>query len=87
MEFLYLIFYAGLRLQFLYGETNPSPWFPVPAFCRILCCNLRRLTGNLSDLTVTSSQCDTPLCSETLVSDMRHALKLLVPRIGCTVLL
>ena len=33
---------------------------------------------NLSDLTVASSQYDILLCSETLVSDMRHVSELLV---------
>ena len=37
------------------------------------------LAGNLSDLTVASSQYDTLLCSETLVSDMRHVSEVLVP--------
>ena len=36
------------------------------------------LTGNLSDLTVASSQFDILFCSETLVSDMRHVSELLV---------
>ena len=34
---------------------------------------------NLSDLTVASCQYDILLCSETLVSDMRHVSELLVP--------
>ena len=34
---------------------------------------------NLSDLTVASSQYDILLCSETLVSDMRHVSEVLVP--------
>ena len=37
MDFLYLIFYGCPRLQFLDVETNPGPWRPVPAVCRILC--------------------------------------------------
>ena len=36
------------------------------------------LAGNLSDLTVASSQYDILLCSETLVSDMRHVSEVLV---------
>ena len=47
--------------------------------CRILCSNVRGLTGNLSDLTVASSQYDIVLCSETLVSDVRHVSEVLVP--------
>ena len=52
--------------------TNPGPRRPVPAVCRILCSNVRGLAGNHSDLTVASSQYDTRLGSETLVSDMHH---------------
>ena len=37
------------------------------------------LAGNLSDLTVASSQYDILLCSETLVSDMRPVSEVLVP--------
>ena len=40
---------------------------------------MRGLAGNLSDLTVASSQYDILLCSETLVSDMRHVSEVLVP--------
>ena len=40
---------------------------------------MRGLAGNLSDLTVASSQYDILLYSETLVSDMRHGSDLLVP--------
>ena len=70
MAFLYLIFYACLRLRFLDVETNPGPRRPVPAVCRILCSNVKGPAGNLCDLTVPSSQYDILLCSETLVSDM-----------------
>ena len=45
------------------------------------------LAGNLSDLTVASSQYDILLCSETLVSDMRHVSELLVHGFGRPVLL
>ena len=58
MDFLYLIFYGCLRLQFLDVETNPGPCRPVPAVCRILRSNVRGLAGNLSDLTMASSQYD-----------------------------
>ena len=47
--------------------------------CRILCSNVGGLAGNLSHLTVASSQYDILLCSETLVSDVRHVL---VPGFG-----
>ena len=60
-------------------ETNPGPRRPDPAVCRILCSNVRGQPGNLSDLTVASSRYDILLCSETLVSDMRHVSELLVP--------
>ena len=59
----------------------------VPAVCRILCSNVRGLARNLSDLTVASSQYDILLCSETLVSDMRHVSEVLVPGFGRPVLL
>ena len=65
MDYLYLIFYGCLRLQFLEVETNPGPRRPVPAVCRILCSNVRGLAGNFSDLTVASSQYDILSCSET----------------------
>ena len=87
MDFLYLIFYGCLRLRFLDVETNPGPRRPVPAVCRTFCRNVLGLVGNLSDLTVASSQCDILLCSETLVSDMRHVSEVLVPGFGRPVLL
>ena len=64
MDFLYLIFYGCLRLRFLDVETNPGQRRLVPAVCRILCSNVRGLAGNLSDLTVASSQYDILLCSQ-----------------------
>ena len=79
MDLLYLIFDACLMLRFLDVETNPGPRRPVPAVCRILCCNVQGLAGNRSGLTVASSQYDILLCSETLVSDMSHVSELLVP--------
>ena len=87
MKFIYLIFYACLRLRFLEVETNPGPRRPVPAVCRILCSNVRGLAGNLSDLTVASSQYDILFCSETLVSDMHHVSEVLVSGFGRPVLL
>ena len=87
MEFIYLIFYACLSLRFLDVERNPSLLRPVPDVCRILCSNVRGLAGNISDLTVASSQYDKLFCSETLVSDMRHVSELLVPGFGRPVLL
>ena len=73
MGTLHLKFYSCLRLRFPDVETNPGPWRPVAASCRILCSNVRGLSGNLSDLAVASSQYDILLCSETLVSDLRQS--------------
>ena len=87
MDFLYLFFYGCLRLRFLVVKTNPGPRRPVPAVCRILCSNVLGLDGNLIDLAVASSQYDILLCSETLVSDMRHLSEVLVPGFGPPVLL
>ena len=80
MDFLYLIFEACLRLQFLDVETNTGLWCPVSAVCRILCSNVRCLARNLSDQTVSSSLYDIQFCSETLVSDMHHVSEMQVPR-------
>ena len=66
--------------------TIPGPRRPVPDVCRILCSNVRGLAGNLSDLTVASSQYDILLCSDTFVSDMRHVSEVLVPGFGRPVL-
>ena len=63
------------------------PRLHVPTACRLLCSNVGDLAGNLSDLTVASSQYDILLCSETLVSDMRHLSELLVPGFRRPVLL
>ena len=68
-------------------ETNPGARRAVPAVCRILCTSVLGLAGNLSDLTVASSQYDILLCSETLVSDIRHVSEVLVPGFGRPVLL
>ena len=87
MKFIYLIFYACLRLRDLDVETNPSPRRPVPAVCRILCRNVRGLAGNLRDLTVAPSQYYILFCSETLVSVMRHVSELLDPGFGHPLLL
>ena len=73
MEFLYLMFYACLRLWFLDVETDPGQRRPVPTVCILLCSNVRSLAGNLSSHTV-----DILLCSEILVSDIRHVSELLV---------
>ena len=87
MSTLHLKFDSCLRLRFPVVETNPGPRRPVAASCRILCSNVRGLSGNLSDLAVAPSQYDMLLCSETLVSDLRHVPELLVPGFGRPVLL
>ena len=87
MDFLYIISYGYLRLRFLDVEKNPCLRRPVPDVCRILYCNVRGLVGNLSDVTVASSQYDILLYSETLVSDMCHVSEVLVPGFGGPVLL
>ena len=66
-----------------HGCKTFSAWF----ILRILCSNVRGVSKNLSDVTVTSSLYDLLLCSETLVSDMRHISELQVPGFGCPVLL
>ena len=68
-------------------ETNPGQLRPVPAVCRILSSNVLGLAGNLNDLTMALAQYYILLCSETLVSDMRHVSELLVPGFGRLVLL
>ena len=80
-----LIFYGCLRLRFLDVETNPEPRRPVPAVW--VQEPVLGLARNLSDLTVASSHYDILLCSETLVSDMRHVSEALVPGFGRPVLL
>ena len=79
MGTLHLKFYSCLRLRIPDVETNPGPRRSVAASCRILCSNVRGLSGNLSDLAVASSQYDILLCSETLDSDLRHVSELLIP--------
>ena len=87
MGTLHLKFYSCLRLRFPDVETNPGPRRLVAASCRILCSNVRGISGNLSDLDVASSQYDILLCSETLVSDLRNVSELLVPGFSRPVLL
>ena len=86
MGTLHLKFYSCLRLRFPDVETNPGPRRPVAASCRILCSNVLGLSGDHSGLAVASSQYDILLCSETLVSDLRHVSELLVPGFGRPVL-
>ena len=58
MEFSHLIVYACLRLRFQDVETNPGSRRPISTVCRLLWSNVRGLAGNLSELTVASSQYD-----------------------------
>ena len=78
MGLLYLMFYACRRLRFLDVQTNQGPRRGVPAVCRMLCSNVRGLSGNLSNLAVASSRYDVLLCSETLVSGICHLSELQV---------
>ena len=87
MEFLYPIFYACLRLRFLDVETNPGRGVLFLLSAEYSESNVRGLAENLRILIVASSQYDILLCSETLVSDMRHASEILVLGFGCPVLL
>ena len=77
--YLYLIFYGWLRIRFLDVETNPGLRCSVPAVCRILWSNVLGLAGNLSDLTMASSQYDIMLCSKALVSGMFNVSEVLIP--------
>ena len=88
MEFLYLVFYACLRLRFLEVETNPGQRRPVPAAAEysVVMCGAWLLTF-ATKLAVVSSQYWWLLCSETLVSAMRHVSELLVSEFGRPVLL
>ena len=47
--------------------------------CRVMYANIRGLHKNISDLIAASSQYDVLLCSETLVSQMRHSSEVLIP--------
>ena len=87
MGFLFLSYYACLRLRFFDVEKNPGPAHPAPRRCRLLCSNIRGLSGNLADLSVVSAQYDVMLCSETLVSDRRHVSELLILGFGRPIML
>ena len=60
-------------------ELNPGPRRSRQRQCRIMYANIRGLFKNIRDLTVASSQYDILLCSETLVSQMRHSSEILIP--------
>ena len=78
MSINHLLFHACLKFK---------PAASCSCCLRIFCSNVRGLSRNLSDLTVASSQFDILLCSETLVSDLRHVSELLVPGFGRPVML
>ena len=93
MEFIYHIFYVCLRLRFLDVETNQGLGrTPAPVVLYLLSAEYSAVMCGawpwyLSDLTVASSQYDMLLCSETMVSDMRHVSEVLIPGFGRPVLL
>ena len=78
---MYDFSYLCLLILTLSGdvETNPGPRPAQRRQCRILYSNVRGLHANLKDLSVASKQFDILLCSETLVSDMRHVSEILIP--------
>ena len=68
-------------------ELNPGPERPRHRQCRLMYANIRGLHKNLKDLTVASSHYDILLCSETLVSDLRHPSEILIPGFNKPILL
>ena len=75
LGFLYIVFFMlawnfGLRMWKLTWAHGVL--FLGPAEYSTVYSNVRGLSKNLSDVTVSSSQYDLLLCSETLVSDRRH---------------
>ena len=44
-----LFYFLCLPDASVYVETNPGPWRPVAAVCRILCSNVQGLAGNLNN--------------------------------------
>ena len=71
----------------MWRQTRAGLLHPVPGACRMLCSDVRGLSMNPSDVTVSSFQYDLLLWSETLVSDRRHISELLIPGFGRPVLL
>lgn len=80
LVFKYDVSFLFLLILMLSGdiERNPGPVRPRFRQCRLLYCNIRGLHANIQDLTVASRQYDILLCSETLVSNMRHSSELLI---------
>ena len=60
-------------------ELNPGPVNARNRQCYVLYLNVRELHGNLHDLTVASKQFYISLCSENLVSNMKHDVELSIP--------
>ena len=73
-NFLFLL-YIYLLLLILSGDIELNPG-PNPKHCKILCCNIRGLSGNMPELSVPSQGYDILLCSETLVSSYRNVNEL-----------
>ena len=86
MGLINIIFYV-LRTLFPDEGTTRDQRRSVLDVCRIPRSNVRGRSGNISDITVVSSQCDILLCSETFDSHMRHESELLVPGFVRSVLL
>ena len=53
-------------------ENDPGPLRPVPDVCKVLCSNIRGLSGSFGNLKVASSQYDILFCSVTSASDMKN---------------
>ena len=87
--FIYEVTFLTSLILSLSGdvELNPGPRSNRRRQCRILYANVRGLHRNLLDLTAISRQYDILLCSETLVSEMRHVSELVIPGFKKPVLL
>ena len=83
---LILLFDLYFILIILSGDIHPNPG-PSGNYCKVLYANIRGLKCNLSDLTVLSAKYDIILCSETLVSNLRHSSELMIPNFKKPILL
>ena len=79
MEVLYLFYLILMTLLSGDVESNPGPRRQLPKSCRVLYSNIRGLYKNLNDLTLAAANHDVVLCSETLVSNLRHISELIIP--------
>ena len=78
--YVYDVSFMILYILTLSGDIEPNPGpRPTRRQCRILYANIRGLHANINDLLAASRQYDILLCSETLVSGMRHVSELLIP--------